>query len=727
MIQLDDTAIRMSGMDGELSIERNEHGVPVVTASTFVDAAYGLGLVQAHDRGMQMELARLATQGRLAEHISGSKDLVATDVAMRRYDLPRFARRHAGQMEGETLREAMAFCRGVSEQFREHPPQEFALIGYEPEPWTPADCLAIAKLASIIDLDETQGWTKKLIVQMVQHGVTVDMLKEIFVHMTEDPGPEYLEILRRVKLPTPYVPATTAWGPLPRLRTSSHWMISGKRTATGHPILAGSPELDSARLPAIWQEVLVRVGESFCMGVYLPGIPIPALGRTRHLSWSATYACMDVMDYFLEEVNDGTYRRRDGWAAFTVREERIEVKDGEPHMVRFYENEHGVLDGEPGEHGYALVLAMSMRESGASILSEFTQACRSRTVPEAMEHFARIDCMAFNWGLADSAGNIGYQMSGRCPVRPDGWRGFLPLPGWDGEHDWKGFYGPDKHPRLLNPDAGFFMTSNQDLNHLSDVHVQSIPMSEDRAARIAELLAARSDHSVETTKAMQYDVYGKHAEWFMGLVRPLLPDTAEGRLLAAWDLRYTSESLGASAFENVYLEVIRTVFGDCGMGREVITFLMEDSELFHLLYGQFDHVLERTESRWFGGRSRDELFREAIGRGLRAEVKPYGADRKVLMKNIVYGDLAPQYNYGPIEIIGCRGSISQGAIFKAPGGRIATFSPAIRFIADMSGDDYYSCLAGGPSEQPQSRWYTSGVDEWCNGRYKLIRASGSSR
>jgi penicillin amidase len=720
MSELGDDELRLEAAGGELSIKRNQHGIPVITADQFEGALYGLGFVQAHDRGMQMEMTRLATRGRLSEHLPPSDNLVALDVALRRYDLWGCARREGDKLEGEILNEALAFCRGINDQFANQPPQEFALIDYRPEPWTPADCLAVAKIVALVDMDETQAWIKKVIVQMIQNGVSVDMLKELFVYMSETPGPEYLAILKQVKMSDPYVPATVPWAALPRLRTSSHWMVSGRRTVTGKPILAGSPELDSARLPAIWQEVLLRVGDFYCMGVFTPGLPVPALGRTNTLSWSATYACMDVMDYFVEDVQDGRCRRGDGWVPLVPREEVIAVKDGAPRAVRFYETEHGVLDGDPREDGYYLSLAMSMRDTGAQVLSNFTRAYRSATVAEAMDHLSRVDCIAFNWGLADSAGNIGYQMSGRCPIRPPGWRGFLPLPGWDAAYDWQGYYGPEKHPRLLNPDSGYFMTSNQDLNHLSDVHIQSMPMADDRAERISELLAARADHTIEGMMAMQYDVYGKHAERIMPLVRPLLPDTSNGRLLAGWDLRYSSDSLGASLFEAVYTELIKTVFGDHGVGRAVIEFILGNSELFNLYYGQFDRVLHRPDSLWFGGKPREAVFREAIARGLAVEPAPYGSTRRLMMKHIVYGDIAPQYNYGPIEIIGARGTVSQGAIFKAPGGRIGTFSPTIRFVADLSGDRYYSCLAGGPCEQPASKWYTSGVEDWVRGRYKLI-------
>jgi len=720
MRELDEREQRIRAVSAEILVRRERHGVPMIAAEGFPDAFYGLGLVQAFDRGMQMELTRLAARGQLSEHLPPNENLVAMDKAMRKYDIWGFARRQAGRMEPAAREEAEAFCRGVNDQFGENPPAEFALIGYEPLPWGPADCIAIMKIMSMVDLDETNGWMRKFIVQMVRQGASPAMLREIFTYMTEEPDEAYLEKLRRVKLPEPYVPETVNWAFIPREHTSSHWMLAGARTRTGEAILCGSPELDSARLPAIWQEVLLHVGDFYCMGVYVPGLPLPALGRTNDLAWSATWSCMDVMHYFLEEVKDGRYRRGDAWVPFEVREEVIQVKGAEPLTVRYYENVHGVLEGEPTEDGTYLCLAVSIRDTGASCMTEYGRHVRARTVAESMDHLSRCDALSFNWGLADASGNIGYQMSGRCPIKPEGWSGLLPIPGWDEACDWKGFHPPEKNPRLLNPEQGYFGTSNQDLNHLSDVRVQTLPMSDDRATRIAELLAERRDHSVEGMMKMQYDVYSKHAERIMPLIRHLLPKEGNGRILRTWDLVYASDSVAASVFENVYFEIVKTVFGDYGVGREVIEYILDNSEIYYLFYGQFDNVLQREESRWFGGRTRDEVFGEALARGLAMDAGRFGDTRKVMMKNLVYGDMMPDFNYGPIEIIGCRGTVSQGAVFRAPGGRIATFSPAIRFICPMSSSRYYSCLAGGPSEKPASPLYASGVEDWLAGRFKLI-------
>ncbi|MEW6554492.1 MAG: penicillin acylase family protein [Actinomycetota bacterium] len=720
MLEIENQEQTVKAVNGEISVRRDDHGVPVIRAGDFEDALYGLGLVQALDRGMQMELTRLLARGQLSEHLPPDENFIAMDRTMRKYDIWGFSCKHAGLIEEDAREEAEAFCRGVNDQFAENPPAEFGLISYAPEPWTTADCIAISKVMSMVDMDETQGWIRKFIVHMVMAGVTPAMLREIFVYMTEEPGEDYLGKLRQVKLAEPYVPETVKWAAIPREQTSSHWMLAGSRTAAGEAILCGSPELDSARLPCLWQEILLYVGDFYCMGVYVPGIPLPALGRTNYLSWSATYSCMDVMNYFLEEVKDGKYRRGDEWIPFEVREEVIKVKDSEPVTVRYYENVHGVLEGEPTEDGYYLCLAISLRDTGSQAIKEFRDHYRARTVQESMDHLSRCDSLSFNWGLADSSGSIGYQMSGRCPVRADNWIGVLPLPGWDEAYDWKGFYPPEKNPRLLNPESGYFGTSNQDLNHLSDVHIQTMPMSDDRAVRIAELLAAREDHSVESLMKMQYDVYSKHAERIMPLIRHLLPEGGNGDLLREWDLVYSSDCVAACVFENVYFEIARTVFGDYGVGREVVEYILDNSELYYMYYGQFDNVLQREESLWFGGRTRDDVLMEAVARGLEMEAAPFGSTHQVMMKNLVYGDMIPDFNYGPIEIIGCRGTVSQGAIFNAPGGRVGTFSPAIRFICPMSTNKYYSVLAGGPSEKPTSPLYASGVEDWLSGKFKLI-------
>lgn len=435
-----DKELKMKAYRGEVFIKRNGHGIPCIRADNYQDMLFGLGWVHAHDRLMAMELTRLIAKGVAAEHLDPS--LAGIDIAMRRYNLWGDSAAQSEKLTPETKDQIMAYCSGVNSFIKDNRlPFEFKLVGYNPEPWTPADCIMMMRFIGIVDMTETQGWMEKFIIQMIQKGLPLSQIKELFPYLNETPGPEYLDIIRQVKLADPVIPETIFWNVIPRFQCSNNWAVSGRKTASGKPILCGDPHLDTSRLPAIWQEVVMRAGDYYFMGATVPGVPSPALGRTRDLAWSPTYGYMDVIDYFIEEVKGGKYRRGEGWRSFNVREETIKVKKGRPVTVRYYENDHGVLEQEPREDGYYLCFAWSAgRDCGAETAENMIKATRCKTAAEAMTYFSRLDFAAFNWVIADREGNIGYQMSGRCPVRAEGSSGLLPFPSWDEKYDWQGYH-----------------------------------------------------------------------------------------------------------------------------------------------------------------------------------------------------------------------------------------------------------------------------------------------
>jgi penicillin amidase len=728
MEKLKSRPIEIQGTAGTVRLSRNEYGIPHIQSDRFIDLFFGLGWVHAFDRPVELELTRVIAKGTAAQSLEASEELIATDIYMRRYNLWGDSKEQVDHLTPEALAIAEAYCRGVNEVTAARRPFEFRLIGHKPEPYTPADCIMMTKLIGLIDMTETQGWVEKLIVQMLQHGVTLEMLRELFPYLIDEPDPEFLDILKQVKLVEPIVPETVGWRALPRMTASNNWVVSGKRSASGKPIFCGDPHLDSARLPAIWQEVMMRTEDPELLwfaGCTVPGIPLPALGRTNRLAWSPTYGYMDTIDFFVEEVRDGKYRRAGEWHNFSVREETVGLKKGEPRVVRFYENEHGVLYGDPSEDGYYLCMAFSLgKGQGAGTLNHGSNLIAAKSVAEAMPHFAAIDFCSQNWVCADSTGNIGYHQSGRSPVRAEGCSGLLPMPGWDPAYDWKGMRPVANNPHLYNPPEGYIGTSNQDMNYCADALVCNLPMGDWRSRYIHELLAARTDHTPTSMQKMHYNLYSKQAEDWMPIIRPLLPkgDT-RAELFRTWDMRYESDSLGASIFENVYLELARLVFGEQSLGSEVIACLMDERIIFADFTGSFDRVMLREESVWFGGKTRNELLRTAIERGLAKKALPWGETRTVMMNNIMFAGRLPKwlgFDYGPIEIIGGRATIPQGQIFHTMG-RQGTFSPIFKFVTDFAEDCIYSTMAGGPSDRRFSKWYTSGVADWLAGKYRKMR------
>lgn len=219
--------------------------------------------------------------------------------------------------------------------------------------------------------------------------------------------------------------------------------------------------------------------------------------------------------------------------------------------ITFYENDRGTLEGDPFDEGFYLTTKWAPAEGGAQSINYVFKMFRATNVEEGMNTLGRFES-AFNFVLADRHGNIGYQMSGAMPKRRAGVSGFVPLLGWKQENQWLGFVDFRELPRCLNPAEGFFVTANNDLNRLGAARPSNNAMGSYRADRIAQLLAQNSRATLEDIKKIHYEVYSLQAEAFMKILRPLLPDTPQGRILRAWDFCYDLESQGAFLFEAVY-------------------------------------------------------------------------------------------------------------------------------------------------------------------------------
>ncbi|MCU0576561.1 MAG: penicillin acylase family protein [Desulfobacterota bacterium] len=685
----------LKGQDGRIAIQRNEHGIPVIRAESLVDLAHGLGWVHASDRQLQAFLTRILLKGQAAEKLQGTPELIAIDSYMRTMNFLPDARDVIAQLEDGIRRQLEAYAQGFNSYISQHGVvYELKLLGYRPEPWEVTDTLILGKVFGFIGLADAQGSMEKLLIQMIQHGVGQDKLRELFPYLTEEID---YDLYKEIRLAPALVPESLAWlGKLPGFRASNNWAVSGSRTLSGKPIMCGDPHLEVNRLPAIWQEIVMVLPDNLLLGVTVPGSPGLIIGRTSHIAWSATYSFMDMLDYRVERCRNGQYWREDGWKSFTVRQETIRVKGSQPKVIKVYENEHGVLEGDPYQEGSYLVLCWSARDRcGADDFNGVLGLPHARSVKEAMGLLKRLDAASFNYVITDTGGNIGYQMSGRLYERPPGISGLLALPGWEQKYDPKGFVEKDRLPSAYNPDEGFIATANQDLNHLGQSVPINLPMGAYRAERIADLLRDGQKLTVEDMKRMHFDLYSLQAERLMRIIRDLLPATPNGRILKAWDMRYDSHSKGAMLFESVYHALYRVVFGDHGLGRQVVDHIMQETSVFNDYYANLDAVLMCETSAWFEGKDRDEVFKGKFPR--------------------FFG-----YDYGPVELPGCRATIPQGQIFRSAG-RLTTFSPSYRFVTDMATLEMHTNIAGGPTDRRFSRWYTADVDNWVHGRYKVLK------
>jgi penicillin amidase len=712
----------------QFDIFRDSNGIPHITSESDVGAFTGLGYAHGKDRGMAALFMRILGQGRVSELLDSSDASLGIDTFFRRMNWSARMENHLKSLTPAADEILRGYCDGLNAAFEERTPWEYRLLGYTPEPWKPEDCILVVRMTGYLTLSQSQAEMERLFVELVQAGIPDEKLAELFPGIL---GGMDRKLIEQIELSEPAVVPRDLWGRgAPRLMASNNWAVSGKHTASGAALLANDVHLETNRLPNVWYEVVMRAGDRVGIGSTMAGIPGLIAGRKDHIAIGVTYSFLDAEDSWVERCRDGNYYREgEGWLPFTTRTETILRKKKDPVTLVLYENPHGLLDGDPAgvEEKFLLSTQWTGRDAGSESLNALAAVWKADTVEQAMKAMGGAT-ISFNWVLADDQGNIGYQMSGKAPIRPAGTSGFVPLPGWLPENDWQGMVAPEEMPRDLNPDCGYIITANNELNHLAPRPVINMPMGPYRADRIRQLLSAKISAGTllqpQEMNVLQGDLYSLEAEAFMSVLRPLLPDNAAGRILAGWDCRYNPESQGAYLFEQFYEALRAEVFGRNGFGEDAQTYLARETGVYTDFYINFDRILLAERSAWFADESRDELFRRTAARALTGPVRSWGETRKVTMSHILFGGTFPRFlgfDRGPITLPGCRATVHQGQIYRSAG-RTTTFAPSWRFATSMDEPVVYSNLAGGPSDRRFSRWYVSDLKRWKENRYKSMSA-----
>ncbi|MFO7558435.1 MAG: penicillin acylase family protein [Desulfobacterales bacterium] len=707
-------------------IWRDQHGVCHVEGKNQNDLFRLMGYAHGKDRGMQILLMRILGWGRASEFLDSSDEMLEIDMFFRRMNWGSVAG-EVQKLTPEAKEITEAYCKGVNEALAEKTPWEYKLLGYKPEPWRTEDVIMLSRMIGYLTLAQSQGEMEKLLVELIQAGIDEERLHELFPGIL---GGLDIDLVKKVTLQERIVSPASLWNiAAPLMMASNNWAVSGKKTASGKPILANDPHLEVNRLPNVWYEMVLKANGRYAISGTMPGLPALLIGRNPDLAWSATYTFMDGTDSWIEQCKNGQYfREPDQWVSFRKREEVIKRKKKDPVTIVFYENEHGILEGDPNQDGYYLTTSWAPADSGGVTLNSILKIWDIKSVTEGMNQLGKIET-SWNLLLADKDGNIGYQMSGLMPKRREGISGFVPLPGWKKENDWQGFEKPEDLPRCYNPECGYFVTSNQDLNGYGKVRPINMAMGPYRSDRIADLLSGPEQFTCDDMIKIQYDVFSVQAESFMKILSPLLPKTAQGKILEEWDLKYDSDSKGAYLFHKFYRELCRKVFGENGFGSQAVQYIDTHTGVFNDFYLNFDRILLSKKSSWFRGQTREEIYSEAAEKALSGDVKSWGEVQKVMLSNIFFGGKLPRFlgfDRGPITIIGSLATPHQGQIFESAG-RKTSFAPSYRMITDLSRDEVYTNMAGGPSDRRFSRWYCSDIENWAAGKYKKLQPDNSEK
>ncbi len=655
-------------------IARDERGVPHIRASSIDDALFAQGYATAQDRLFQMEFVRRQNGGELAEAFG--KAALPSDIEAARLQLPRIADRHAANLLPADRAVFAAYARGVNyylESHRGRLPVEFRIAGLEPRPWRIADSILVALM---MFRNLTTTWRQDLLKQtMLASGdaAKVNTLFPVRSGGEMQPG-------------------------------SNAWVVSGKWTRSGKPILANDPHLEFS-MPGIWYQAHIEAPGLNVAGVTIPGLPCVIIGHNERIAWGVTNLHFDVQDLYRESLDARTTR---------IETTRIRVRDGQPSEVANIVAPHGPVVHR--DQRQALALRWTAGDYFGFPFLDIGRAADWTSFRAALERFPG---PSQNFVYADVDGNIGYQAAGRLPVRR-AHDGDLPADGSSPEADWAGTIPFADLPSVFNPPGGVIVTANQNpFPRDYPYRVGGSFASHHRARQIRTRLERRRNWTPGDMLGVQSDVYSapdhaiaRHvvaASGRRGAVSGAIGDAVA--LLRSWNGQM-DEKLAAPLVATLVFRHLRKAIADRaspgnGAAYELQMSLAVVEEMLaarpHGWFDDWDQILLRALADGVEEGSRMQGRDPAKWRWGRAN--EWRLDPAIIHEIPVIGKY---WRIGPVPMSGSAATVKQTT---------TRLGPSMRFVADLA--DWERSLmnvVAGQSGQVFSRHLRDQWDTYLAGR-----------
>jgi penicillin G amidase len=553
--------VSILGLRDRVTVRRDDRGIPYIEANNDEDLYFAQGYVTASDRLWQMDLMRRNVRGELAE-IFGQNAL-SEDKRHRTLGLGRVVDESAKSLPPDLKLAMEAYAKGVNAFIdsldEKSTPPEFRILQFKPRHWSPADSLAVGKLlaeylSSSWQLDIMRasfaGLPKEKREALLPERSPLDVL----VVGTDSAPKRSAGALPAISSPAAVLAelasmldnqqrASELLGLTPinleTLQASNNWVVSGKRTVTGKPLLANDPHIP-ASAPGIWYQTELIGPGIHVAGVTFPGAPGIVIGHNERIAWGATNLGPDVQDMFLEKFdkdNPTRYQTPTGWREAEIRHEQIKVRKNildpaslETQNFDVIVTRHGPIVLEKDGNRYALQwTALDPATLESAGLFEANRARNWKEFTNALSHYSG---PTQNFVYADVDGHIGYYGAGRVPIRKGG-DGSVPYDGSTDDGEWMGFIPFAKLPHSFDPPSGMIVTANQRVVGQSYPYFLSHSWAQPyRARRINDLLVATPKLSSDDFRRIQGDLYSIGNATFARAAAKILKSASESGAVA---------------------------------------------------------------------------------------------------------------------------------------------------------------------------------------------------
>ena len=742
--------VDIANLRAPVTVRYDERGVPHIEAANEADLYRALGFVHAQDRLFQMELMRRLANGELAE-IFGPK-LLDTDRLFRTLGIRAYAENYAANMDlGSPSSQALlAYIDGVNQYQSSHAlPVEFDLLHIRPRPFTPEDTVAIS------------GY-------LAYSFAAAFKTEPVMTFIRDKLGPEYLTVFDTEWHPLGVMePEAKAAGPLdagdwknlnqvasvsrnamemaglPMFQGSNSWVISGKRTESGKPLLAGDPHIGFSA-PSVWYEAHLTAPGFDLYGHFMALTPFALLGHNARFGWTFTMFENDDIDMVAERPNPANpdqVWQDEQWKNMSTRTETIQVKDSAPVLLRLRRSSHGpiITDAFKDSLGRTPVaLWWAFYDTENLLFDALYGLNRADTRSKARAAAEKIHAPGLNLMWANADGDIAWWAAAKLPQRPSGVNPMFILDATKGEAEKPGFYNFSFNPQEENPTRGYIVSANNQPTAGSGVPVPGYYLLPDRVQRLKALIEGHTEKwNVAATESLQLDVCNGYAKRVLKAAMPLLDavvtDANEKAFLEPlkkWDGCYSEDSIAATLFSQFSYELAKAAFSE-QLGEAQFANLLGTPALDHAL----PLLLADANSPWWnnagktGAVNRFEVIRIAWTNTIDHLSKLYGSTltdwtwgktHTLTLKHPLgtVPGLGWLFNVGPFPVPGGRETPNNFSQQVGPAPWKVSFGPSTRRIVDFGHPATAQGISpSGQSGVPWDRHYSDESENFVNGLY----------
>lgn len=568
-------SLQLKGLLGQVVVVRDQWGVPHIMADkSDLDVYFALGYIHAEDRFWQMEMQRRIAAGTLSEVLG--KDALDKDIFLRTWGFYRAAQMAWPAFDDRTKKIIEAYTAGVNSFLNTgHLPLQFKLLHYKPTPWTNIDTMTWSKMMAF---NLQNLWSKKInnYVLVRQYGKNqLSIIRPAYPH--NQPTILSLSDVLKSHLPmqnsTPVVfenkivadsstanrlsiinkiadKIKTAMGMKDwQGKGSDNWVVSGRYTDTGMPLLANDPHLQ-LNSPGVWYLAELKGPSLHVIGATLPGSPLVVIGHNDYIAWGVTNVNPDNQDIYIEPKN----------AKFMVIHEVIKIKNAPDYVLDVKVSAHGPIIsgiGDASKINQLIAIKWPALMPGDTTIQSFVKMNYAKNWDEFKNALKDFVAPSQNFVYADVKGNIGYYLPGKIPLRPQYCDLRLPIEPY--QHcEWGKYIPFDQMPHVFNPMKGYIFSANNETMPSHYRYSRYFPNEFPgfRAKRIEtlilEMINQQKSISMDDFKKMQMDTENNLWEEIKPILLNTKPLDAPSQkaldLLKTWSGNMSTDSVSASIF-----------------------------------------------------------------------------------------------------------------------------------------------------------------------------------